>query len=90
MEEANKHKVMEDKHRLRMERASVEENTMKGKIAQLKAFLMNKECEKAQPHIDHATLIKSVIQGMLFQGLMLTMLMFFPHMPLDVVMWADY
>lgn len=55
---------------------------MKEEIAQLKARLLSRERDKAQPQINQAALITSIIRGMLFQGLMLVPLTSFPHLSL--------
>ena len=81
VEEANERRQREEEHRRRMERASAEETSVKEEVAQLKALLLSRERERAQPQIDQAALITSVIQGMLSQGLMLAPSTSFPHLP---------
>ena len=81
VEEANERRIREEEHRRRMERASAEESSVKEEVAQLKALLLSRERERAQPQIDQAALITSVIQGMLSQGLMLAPSTSFPHLP---------
>ena len=81
VEEANERRAREEEHRLRMERAAASEHSVKEEVAQLKALLLSRDRERAQPQIDQAALITSVIQGMLSQGLMLAPSTSYPHLP---------
>ena len=64
VEEANKHRFKKENQCLRCEKVAPDEPLVKEEVTQLKAFLRNKEHERAEPLIDQATLIISVIQSM--------------------------
>jgi hypothetical protein len=49
VEEANERRIREEEHRVRMERAAAEEHSVKEEVAQLKALLLSRERERAEP-----------------------------------------
>lgn len=82
VEEANEKRLREEEQRLRLEKATAEEPSVRNEVAELRALLMEQDRLRAmaQP-ASSADLITQVIQGMMAQGLMVAPPGSFPHLP---------
>ena len=82
VEEANEKRLREEEQRLRLEKATAEEPSVRNEVAELRALLMEQDRLRAMAQLaSSADLITQVIQGMMAQGLMVAPPGSFPRLP---------
>lgn len=65
VEEVNEHKAMKEEYRVRMDKGSTEESSVKEEVDQLKVLLLSRNHERAFSQVDQVAVISWVIQGIL-------------------------